>query len=213
MSIKRDITIEDFGKKLQIAMLERDMTQKELAEKSGLSTNTIYSVVNMKRLPGSKALSEICKTLGVSREYFLGDEPDPIAAERQIKEQLERLFEIEEDMEKRFSPGIFGAAAQCEKYIQNLKRVLSSLFDELNYPRLTKEDEEKVFERIKECIKLIVKAEKVYKAFTIQIEKNFNEYQRENGITPEAEHLIQFDWMDKILEQGEEVFNTMVLKK
>ena len=61
-----------FPRRLKSAMFERNMTNKELAEKAGLNENMIGHYANGKYRPKMDALECLCNALGVSADYLMG---------------------------------------------------------------------------------------------------------------------------------------------
>lgn len=58
--------------RLKELLQEADMTQRELADKTGLTEATISRYVNGSREPRGKALARIATVLGVTTDYLLG---------------------------------------------------------------------------------------------------------------------------------------------
>ena len=63
-------------RKLQILMAKKQMNAKELAEKSGLSHNTISSFLSGRRKPSIKSLGMLANGLGVDVEEIIEDEKE-----------------------------------------------------------------------------------------------------------------------------------------
>lgn len=63
------------ARRIQSLCLERDIAVNALANQSGISPSTIYSMLNRKSLnPGVVSIQKICDGLGISvREFF--DDP------------------------------------------------------------------------------------------------------------------------------------------
>lgn len=68
--------MNEFAKKLKIAIAERGMTQGELAEKSGVTEASISRYVNGGRTPNLGKVKMLAECLNVSVSYLLGDEDD-----------------------------------------------------------------------------------------------------------------------------------------
>ncbi|WP_050740696.1 helix-turn-helix domain-containing protein [Acetobacterium bakii] len=66
------ITGNDFKDRLSELMEERNINQRELAEKIGISKQTISFYVNGKRLPDIDNFSLICEHFKVSADFMLG---------------------------------------------------------------------------------------------------------------------------------------------
>jgi DNA-binding XRE family transcriptional regulator len=62
---------ERFGKALKRLRAQRKLTQKQLAEKSGLSQNAISHWENGEREPGWSAVVQLAEALGVDCRAFL----------------------------------------------------------------------------------------------------------------------------------------------
>lgn len=60
--------------RLRMARMGRGLSQEALAEKSGVSQNTIYSYETGIRLPGAKILIAIADVLEVSLDWLCGRE-------------------------------------------------------------------------------------------------------------------------------------------
>lgn len=63
-------------RKLQILMAKKQMNAKELAEKSGLSHNTISSFLVGRRKPSIKSLGMLANGLSVDVEEIIEDEKE-----------------------------------------------------------------------------------------------------------------------------------------
>lgn len=61
-----------FSERLGILLRARGMTQRELAEKAGISSSLIGEYLHKKREPHAKTIIKLAKTLGVSPDYLLG---------------------------------------------------------------------------------------------------------------------------------------------
>ena len=73
------------ARRIQYLCLERDIAVNALANQSGVSPSTIYSMLNKKsQNPGVVSIQKICDGLGISvREFF--DDPLFEGLERAIK--------------------------------------------------------------------------------------------------------------------------------
>ena len=60
------------GKRLKKALVDREMMQKELAERAGTTEITISRYIRNDRIPQISIFINICKTLHVSADYLLG---------------------------------------------------------------------------------------------------------------------------------------------
>jgi transcriptional regulator with XRE-family HTH domain len=66
------MTEDSFGQRLKKVLAERNMMQKELAEKIGVNEMAISRYVHGSRMVSVSILIDICKTLDVSADYLLG---------------------------------------------------------------------------------------------------------------------------------------------
>lgn len=63
---------EEIGKKIDEALKEKNMTQKELAEKAGVTEAAVSHYVKGDREPRSNTLGVIAAALGVTAGFLLG---------------------------------------------------------------------------------------------------------------------------------------------
>lgn len=63
--------LDIFGTNLAEMIEEAWMTQKELAEETGLSEATISAYIHKRKMPGVKAIINIAEALGCSLDDFL----------------------------------------------------------------------------------------------------------------------------------------------
>lgn len=61
------------GRRLQELRIQQNLTQSELAEKTGLSSHAINSYENNRREPNSKAMAALERFFGVSGAYLRGE--------------------------------------------------------------------------------------------------------------------------------------------
>lgn len=61
-----------FSERLGILLRARGMTQRELADKAGISSGLICEYLHKNREPQAKTITKLAKTLGVSSDYLLG---------------------------------------------------------------------------------------------------------------------------------------------
>ena len=66
------MTEDSFGQRLKKVLAERNMMQKELAEKIGVHEMAISRYIHGGRIVSVPILIEICKALNVSADYLLG---------------------------------------------------------------------------------------------------------------------------------------------
>lgn len=60
------------GKRINSALAEKDIKQKELAKKIGVNDNVISYWCSGSRIPNTQQIIQICNVLGVSADYLLG---------------------------------------------------------------------------------------------------------------------------------------------
>lgn len=60
------------GKRINSALAEKDIKQKELAKKIGVNDNVISYWCSGSRTPNTQQIIQICNVLGVSADYLLG---------------------------------------------------------------------------------------------------------------------------------------------
>lgn len=75
----KDSTKIWIGEQINIALLKKNIKQKELAKAIGVTDNTISYFVSGSRTPNTEQIIEIAKFLGVSTDYLLNgacDEPE-----------------------------------------------------------------------------------------------------------------------------------------
>ena len=66
------MTEDSFGQRLKKVLAERNMMQKELAEKIGVHEMAISRYIHGGRMVSVSILIDICKALNVSADYLLG---------------------------------------------------------------------------------------------------------------------------------------------
>ena len=64
--------MEVFSKRLKQTLKDNNVSQKDLAERIGMSKNIISDYCNGKKMPSIGVLISICKTLNESADYLLG---------------------------------------------------------------------------------------------------------------------------------------------
>ncbi len=62
-----------FGERLKYTRLDKDLTQKELAQMLNVTGNTVHSWETDKQEPSMAMILKICKVLDVSIEYLFGE--------------------------------------------------------------------------------------------------------------------------------------------
>ncbi len=61
-----------FGKRLRELRIERNLSQKEIADAVDISINAISQYENCKRFPDEKILIKLCDFYKISADYLLG---------------------------------------------------------------------------------------------------------------------------------------------
>lgn len=91
------------GELISTLLEEKDMNQKELAYKTGVSEVTISRYINGTRQPKSDILSKIAETLGVSTDYLLGKASinKPHLSSRDEKDVAKKLEELKDTLESQ----------------------------------------------------------------------------------------------------------------
>ena len=94
--------VYDFGMRLKLLREEQKMTQKQFAERIGVSKNTVYQYENNTKAPKKEKLSVIARVLNTSTDYLLGLENEPTIRlaglnERQRKAVIELVKSIAEE--------------------------------------------------------------------------------------------------------------------
>lgn len=69
-SLDEDDFKREFAYRLRDLMLIKNVTQKELSERTGINTNNISRYVNGKNVPSFYAVDRIAKALGCSTDVF-----------------------------------------------------------------------------------------------------------------------------------------------
>ena len=96
---------EEIGRKIDEALKEKNMTQKELAEKAGVTEAAVSHYVKGDREPRSNTLGVIAAALGVTAGFLLGMGVGSITKEYKHKKfeeiknlilETKDLFSIEE---------------------------------------------------------------------------------------------------------------------
>ena len=70
--MKKEEWLEDFGDNLEYIMREKNVTQRELADKSGLSESTVSAYIHeRKKMPGTVAIINMAYALRCSVEDLI----------------------------------------------------------------------------------------------------------------------------------------------
>jgi len=79
--------MDDIGKQIKKLRLEREMTLKDVSEKTGLSIGFLSQVERGKSSITLQSISKISDALEVSRSYFFKDEEEPTQIQQNNSEQ------------------------------------------------------------------------------------------------------------------------------
>lgn len=85
-----------FAKKLRIKMALRDINQKELAERIGVTPATICLWLQGKSTPRMDKVDELCRLFDVSREYFVAEDDDYYERRRESTRLADELLDNDE---------------------------------------------------------------------------------------------------------------------
>lgn len=67
---------DEIGLRLRAAIRNSPLTQKEIAERTGLCPATISKYMRQQKRPSLDTFAELCRVLGVSSDAILGLPPD-----------------------------------------------------------------------------------------------------------------------------------------
>lgn len=87
------------GKNIEKLLNERNMTNRELANRTGVTEVTIGRYVKGTREPNASALKSIAEVLGVSTDYLLGNSTDPKLTKKDERDIAKRIEDISNDLE------------------------------------------------------------------------------------------------------------------
>lgn len=82
-----EIYMDDIGRLIKKLRLEREMTLKDVAEKTGLSIGFLSQVERNKSSITLQSISKISDALEVSRSYFFKDETEPTRIKQNNRQQ------------------------------------------------------------------------------------------------------------------------------
>lgn len=89
-----------FGKRLRLLRKEKELTQKGLGEKMGITEQAISHYEKDKRNPDTEMVKKIAKHFNVSVDYLLGESKESAPADKIILKDKETEMEIKELMER-----------------------------------------------------------------------------------------------------------------
>ncbi len=93
--------MSEFSKRLKILLIERKITNKELAEHLALESNSISNYVTGKRAPNLETVVKIAKFLNISADYLLGITNNPNMPNIQIAAKADKQLSDEQVHEIR----------------------------------------------------------------------------------------------------------------
>ncbi len=123
--------MQRFGKRLEELMLQKNVTQKDLAEKLGVSQPMISKYLNGSIPDGAKLIA-IAKIFKVSSGYLLGD-IDMVMMEPELKygdgqrTYYQKTIEV---LEEKIQD-LFNVLDQVEGYNDGLKKIRGTLVKEI----------------------------------------------------------------------------------
>ena len=92
-----------FKKRLQLLLDEKNMNQKELAKKVGVTEVTISRYMNGERKPRIEIVNKLAEVLGTTTDYLLGnsDVKNPYEDKKDFDVVDEFLLDLKKEMEKQ----------------------------------------------------------------------------------------------------------------
>lgn len=108
-------TMSIFSEKISVLMMKKNISQRELAKKAGVTESAMSYYVSGSRVPRSDVLIRIANALETSSDYLLGNTNDPTP----IPESKDLLF-LQRNLNKL-----------DEEQLKKAKTILSSVFDDI----------------------------------------------------------------------------------
>lgn len=90
----------DILEKITRLRLERNWTEYELAERSGLTQSTISSWYRKKLIPSIPSLEHICDAFGITLSQFFSEETEIFSINAEQKEKLDKLNRLTKEQEQ-----------------------------------------------------------------------------------------------------------------
>ena len=90
-----------FSDRISSLMLKQKITQKQLAEKAGVTESAMSYYVKGDRTPRSDVLSRIAKALGTTTDYLLGNEVVSVQDENKLTYLQRNLGKLDEEQLKK----------------------------------------------------------------------------------------------------------------
>lgn len=88
------------GKRIKVLRIARNMTQRELANRLGVTSSVVSAYENDSRLPSYKVLFRLCKALHVDANYLIDLEQKDVALP--FSELSENQLKIISDLIQEF---------------------------------------------------------------------------------------------------------------
>ena len=104
-----------FSKKISVLMMKKNISQRDLAKKAGVTESAMSYYVSGSRVPRSDVLVRIANALETSSDYLLGKTNDPTP----MPESADLLF-LQRNLNKL-----------DEEQLKKAKTILSSVFDDI----------------------------------------------------------------------------------
>lgn len=104
-----------FSEKISVLMVKKNISQRDLAKKAGVTESAMSYYVSGRRVPRSDVLVRIANALETSSDYLLGNTTDPTP----IPESGDLLF-LQRNLNKL-----------DEEQLKKAKTILSSVFDDI----------------------------------------------------------------------------------
>ncbi len=90
------------GKNLKEILKQKNMTIKDLSEKTGISANTLYSITKRDgRTARFDIIKKICSVLGVSESDLLGFDIQPEDYKTKNNNEIIRVYEVHKNSDSR----------------------------------------------------------------------------------------------------------------